>query len=79
MKRLKISIRHGEQTIRMEYPASTEEAESRFAELCQERTDGPGAIILSNDNVVKRTYRTDRDWPDDMRMTMDEPLFPARP
>lgn len=78
-RRLKISIHHGDQTVRMEYPESLEEAESRFAELTRDRTDGPGAVILSNENVVKRYYRTDRDWPDDARLTMNEPLFPARP
>jgi hypothetical protein len=79
MRHLKISIRHGEQTIRMEYPASPQEAERRFAELIQERTDGPGAIILSNDNVVKRTYRTDRNWPNEQRLATNEPSYPARP
>lgn len=74
----KISVRHGEKTVSMEYFGDPFQAEERYRVLCGQRIDGPGAVILLNNNIVRKVCRIDADWPGD-RITQDEPLLGGTP
>lgn len=47
------------------------EAEGYFNDLCKERTDKPSLVIATNGNIVKKSFRIDKDFLDKARIISD--------
>lgn len=68
----KVIVKRGDKMVSQETFNDPYMAESRFAELSSERTDGPGAIVLASGNRVLKRFLTKRVLPNESRLTVYE-------
>ncbi len=68
-------VRKGDSVSQERHFGSPYDAAEYFQELCEQRFDGMTLAVLQLEGADVKTYRLDRDYPDNKRLVLDNDLI----